>query len=360
MANSIDIVVENRKGDEAEAAASASSVLTRVNAGYFTISLSLGAQAVLLNTLIDDHATTKLKFYFNLVVADRILGPWAMLMTWLSLCTLALISSLYILRCVFHLWLVKAEYSDRVAVNFLFVPWISWLLLLRATPQRVLLRLPHEVLLWALVAPIVALDVKLYGQWFTSEKRSLSAVANPTSHLPMVGNFVGAWAAAGVGWRETALCLFAVGLVHYVVVFITLYQRLTGFRAALRPISFLFFGTPSAACLAWSAISGGFGVACKMLFFLSLFLLASLMCRPAYFKKSIKKFSVAWWAYSFPVSFVAVASTQYAEEVKGVAAGGLMLLLSSLSLLVFVAMLILTALNTDRLLRQNDSSLSFT
>ncbi|KAG6392350.1 hypothetical protein SASPL_146567 [Salvia splendens] len=277
MANSIDIVVENRKGDEAEAAASASSVLTRVNAGYFTISLSLGAQAVLLNTLIDDHATTKLKFYFNLVVADRILGPWAMLMTWLSLCTLALISSLYILRCVFHLWLVKAEYSDRVAVNFLFVPWISWLLLLRATPQRVLLRLPHEVLLWALVAPIVALDVKLYGQWFTSEKRSLSAVANPTSHLPMVGNFVGAWAAAGVGWRETALCLFAVGLVHYVVVFITLYQRLTGFRAALRPISFLFFGTPSAACLAWSAISGGFGVACKMLFFLSLFLLASLV-----------------------------------------------------------------------------------
>lgn len=84
------------------------------------------------------------------------------------------------------------------------------------------------------------------------------------------------------------------------------------------------------------------------------------MCRPAYFKKSIKKFSVAWWAYSFPISFVAVASTQYAEEVTGVAAGGLMLLLSSLSLLVFVAMLILTALNTDRLLRQNDSSLSFT
>lgn len=281
MANSIDIVVEPRKTEAAveNNATKASSVLTRVSAGYFTICLSLGAQAALLNAVIDDQTITRIPPIVPHSVATHVLGPSAMLMLWLTLCLLSLISCLYILRCAFHLRLVKAEYSHGVAVNFLFVPWISWLLLLRATPHRILVNLnfPHEMLLWIFVTPIVILDIKLYGQWFTSEKRSLSVAANPTSHLPMLGNFVGAWAAAGVGWKETALCLFAIGLVHYVVIFITLYQRLTGFRAALRPVSFLFFGTPSAACLAWSSISGGFGVPCKLLFFLSLFLLASLV-----------------------------------------------------------------------------------
>ncbi|OMO87488.1 C4-dicarboxylate transporter/malic acid transport protein [Corchorus capsularis] len=210
---------------------------------------------------------------------------------------------------------------------------------------------PFYLFLWFFFAvPVVVLDVKIYGQWFTKGKKFLSAVANPTSHLSVIGNLVGAQAAANMGWKESAIFFFSVGMVHYLVLFVTLYQRLSGsdrLPKMLRPAFFLFFGAPSMASLAWQSISGGYDTASKMLFFLSLFLFMSLVCRPALFKRCMKRFNVAWWGFSFPLSALALASTEYAEEVKG---GGfphfLMLFLLAFSVLVSISLVIITLLNT--------------
>ena len=45
------------------------------------------------------------------------------------------------------------------------------------------------------------------------------------SHKPDVcdKDMVASWAAADMGWKESAACLFTVGAIHYLVVFITLY-----------------------------------------------------------------------------------------------------------------------------------------
>ncbi|PKI48861.1 hypothetical protein CRG98_030709 [Punica granatum] len=105
-------------------------------------------------------------------------------------------------------------------------------------------------------------------------------VANPTSLISVIGNLVGSRAASRVGWKESAVCLFSLGMAHYLVLFVTLYQRLSGgdrLPAMLRPVFFLFFAAPSMASLAWNSISGTFDTGSKMLFFLSLFLFASLM-----------------------------------------------------------------------------------
>ena len=94
----------------------------------------------------------------------------------------------------------------------------------------------------------------------------------------MIGNLFGAQAAAKMGWKESAVCLFSLGMVHYLVLFVTLYQRLSNILPAmLRPVFFLFCAAPSVACLAWEAIAGDFDTASKMLFFLSLFLFMSLV-----------------------------------------------------------------------------------
>ncbi|GJV05247.1 S-type anion channel SLAH1-like protein [Tanacetum coccineum] len=188
----------------------------------------------------------------------------------------------------------------------------------------------YEYVWWPLIVPVIALDLKIYGQWFTTEKRFLSMVANPTSQLSVIGNFVGAHAAIKMGWRES-------GNNHL--------------PARLRPVLFLFVATPSMAALAWKSINGNFDMLCKMLFFLSLFLLLSLASRPVLFKKSVKRFTVAWWAFSFPLSFLAIASTAYAQEAQGVVAIGLALVLSLVSVLVFVFLLVCSTLKMDTLLR---------
>ncbi|KDP38581.1 hypothetical protein JCGZ_04506 [Jatropha curcas] len=329
------------------------SMLTRFHAGYFRISLSLGGQALLWKTLIvpTDHANP-LHHLFHLFHPTGCLVLWSF-----ALFVLILLSLIYIMRCLFLLRMVKAEFSHHVGVNYLFAPWISWLLLLQSAPFMAPKTVSYLVLWWIFTVPVVALDIKIYGQWFTKGKRFLSMVANPTSQLSVIGNLVGAQAAANMGWKETAVCLFSLGIVHYFVLFVTLYQRFSGsdkLPAMLRPVFFLFLAAPSVACLAWEAIVGSFDIASKMLFFLSLFLFTSLVCRPTLFKRSMRRFNVAWWAYSFPLTVLAMASSEYAREVKTGIAHALMLLLSAFSVLVFLSLAAFTAFNTRMLLPDND------
>ncbi|GAV73779.1 C4dic_mal_tran domain-containing protein, partial [Cephalotus follicularis] len=249
-----------------------------------------------------------------------------------------------------------AEFLHPVGVNYLFAPWISCLLLLQSSPFITPKSICYILLWWVFILPIVILDVSIYGQWFTKGKRFLSTVANPTSHLSVIGNLVGAQAAARMGWRESGLLMLSLGITHYLVLFVTLYQRLTVSKcipSMLRPVFFLFFAAPSMATLAWEAIFGGFDDAAKMLFFLSLFLFLSLVCRPTLFKTSMRKFNVAWWAYSFPLTILALASAGYAQEVKGGIAHVMMLVLSALSVLVCLALMVLTAINNTNILLQD-------
>ncbi|KAL8248143.1 hypothetical protein R6Q59_005011 [Mikania micrantha] len=329
------------------------SILVNINASYFRICISLGGQALLWKALIREKADISPTFD-NLFLK---LPSTAFFFLWcLSLILLLLLSILYAMRCIFHFNMVKAEFRHHVGVNYLFAPWISWLLLLQSAPSFIFRhKYSYGYVWWLLIIPVVALDVKVYGQWFTTEKRFLSMVANPTSQLSVIGNFVGAHAAIKMGWRETGTCLFTLGLAHYMVVFITLYQRLSGSNqlpTRLRPVFFQFVATPSMASLAWKSINGSFDIKCKMLFFLSLFLFTSLASRPKLFKKSVKEFSVAWWAFSYPLTFLALASTSYAQNVKYVTATGLALVLSAISVLVFLLLLVFSTLKIDLLLNK--------
>ncbi|CAH9089282.1 unnamed protein product [Cuscuta europaea] len=74
------------------------------------------------------------------------------------------------------------------------------------------------------------------------------------------------------------------------------------------------------------------------------------ICRPGLFKKSMRKYNVVWWAYSFPATVMAIASTKYAQEVKSTEAHILMLILSALSVTVSLILLFCTALNANLLL----------
>ncbi|RCV23370.1 hypothetical protein SETIT_5G000800v2 [Setaria italica] len=332
------------------------SMLTRFHAGYFRISLALSGQALLWRTLTGDGDGDSSSSSTPMV---RSLPSAAFLLLWsLALLALVALAALYAARCLLRFPAVRAEFRHHVAMNYLFAPWISCLLLLQSAPP--FLRpaaAPYRLLWWAFSLPILALDVKVYGQWFTRGRKFLSMVANPASLITVIGNLVTARAAAKMGWHEAAVAIFAVGAAHYLVLFVTLYQRFPGsdsLPAVLRPVFFLFFAAPSMASLAWDAIAASFDTCCKMLFFVSLFLFASLVSRPALFRRAMRRFSVAWWAYSFPVTVLALASAEYAQEVRQAAANALMLALAVLSVAVTLALMLFSALRTADLLPHDD------
>jgi tellurite resistance protein TehA-like permease len=279
--------------------------LLRFPISAFGMCMGVSSQAMMWKTLEQEPSTAFLRVSPG--VNDAL---W-----WLSVALMVVVSATSVLKAVFYLEAVRREFHHPIRVNFFFAPWIACLFLAKGLPEPV--TAVHHVVWYALMAPILFLDIKIYGQWMSGGEWRLSRVASPTSHLAVVGNFVGALLGARMGLREPALFFFAVGAVHYVVLFVTLYQRLptnVPLPRELHPVFFLFVATPSVASVAWARISGEFGLGARVAYYVSLFLYASLVARVSFFFRGVR-FSLAWWAYTFPVTSAAIATTVYASAV---------------------------------------------
>ncbi|MED6202292.1 S-type anion channel slah3 [Stylosanthes scabra] len=201
----------------------------------------------------------------------------------------------------------------------------------------------HHVLWYILMTPLFCLEMKIYGQWMSGGLRRLSKVANPTNHLSIVGNFLGALLGASIGLKEGPLFFFAVGLAFYIVLFVTLYQRLPTNQTLpkeLHPVFFLFVAAPSVASLAWARVHGSFDYGSKIAYFVAMFLYFSLAVRINFFRGF--KFSLSWWAYTFPTAAAAIATIHYSDEVTNVATKASCVVLGLISTLTVIALLIST------------------
>ncbi|CAD6332693.1 unnamed protein product [Miscanthus lutarioriparius] len=238
-------------------------------------------------------------------------------------------------------WAVRREFHHPIRVNFFFAPWIACLFLVKGMPHPV--TDINHVVWYILMAPILFLDLKIYGQWMSGGDRRLSKVATPTNHLAVVGNFVGALLGAKMGLREVPIFFFAVGVVHYLVLFVTLYQRLptnAKLPKELHPVFFLFIAAPSVASVGWARLCGEFNYAAKILYFTSLFLYMSLVVRINMFRGV--RFSLAWWAYTFPMTSVAIATAVYASAVTNVLTRALAVGLSAVASVTVAGVLVTT------------------
>ncbi|XWS61258.1 hypothetical protein CRYUN_Cryun07bG0110600 [Craigia yunnanensis] len=243
--------------------------LLRYPVSSFGICLGVSSQAIMWKTLAT--ATSTKFLHINLIIN---------LILWLiSVALVVIVSSIYLLKVIFYFEAVRREYYHPIRVNFFFAPWISLLFLALGMPPSVALNLP--VALWyVLMTPIFCLELKIYGQWMSGGQRRLSKVANPSNHLSIVGNFVGALLGASMGLKEGPIFFFAVGLAHYTVLFVTLYQRLPTNETLpkeLHPVFFLFVAAPSVASMAWATIQGSFDYGSRIAYFIALFLYFSLV-----------------------------------------------------------------------------------
>ncbi|KAL6506721.1 hypothetical protein OROHE_022553 [Orobanche hederae] len=76
------------------------------------------------------------------------------------------------------------------------------------------------------------------------------------------------------------------------------------------------------------------------------------------FKKAMKRFNVAWWAYSYTITILALASVRYEQEVRGGVPRVISLSLSALSILVHFGLLFFTASNPKLFLPHDDPNSS--
>eukprot|EP00249_Psilotum_nudum_P010142 c22359_g1_i1 orf=688-2631(+) len=309
--------------------------LLRFPISCFGICLGLGSQSILWKLL-----STTPSMHFLHVPKEINIIVWC-----LALMTLIVIFLAYSLKCLFYFEAVRREYYHPVRVNFFFAPWIaSMFLTIGVSP--VIATSINPALFWVFMVPITMLELKIYGQWLSGGERKLSKMANPSLHLSVVGNFVGAILGTLAGQREAAIFYWAVGLAHYLVLFVTLYQRLPTNEALpreLHPVFFLFIAAPSTASVAWEGIAGHFDMVSRITYFVALFLFTSLIVRVNLFRGI--RFSVTWWAYTFPTTAVSIATVKYSDGVTNVFTKGLATLLSLISTISVSTLFVTTILH---------------
>ncbi|KAH9329554.1 hypothetical protein KI387_001662, partial [Taxus chinensis] len=254
--------------------------LLRFPIGCFGMCLGLSSQAILWKAI----ASTPWFMHSLRMAASRInIALWC-----LSLTALIVIFFTYALKCIYYLEAVRREYYHPVRVNFFFAPWIVCMFLTIGVPPLITEIDDIHPSLWCIfMTPVFLLELKIYGQWLSGGKRRLSKVANPSSHLSVVGNFVGAFLAAKLGWKEPGRFFWCVGVGHYLVLFVTLYQRLPTSEALpqeLHPVFFLFIAAPCTASIAWEAIHGEFDTVSRLTYFIAIFLYTSLVVRINFFR----------------------------------------------------------------------------
>ncbi|GAQ79206.1 C4-dicarboxylate transporter [Klebsormidium nitens] len=287
--------------------------LLRFRVTAFGMNLGIGSQTVLWQQLTTLPATR-----FLHIPSGIPLGIWCA-----GVVLLPITSVTYLLKFLIWPQAVRLEFRP-IRTNFLIAPWWAALLLCLGAPGEITDRIygPGKTIHWGVALgftiPLLAWEILLYSRWIYACEGRLGATATAATQIAYVGNFASALAFAGAGWRDPALFMFSFGILHWVVVFTTVYMRPSESQRLpppLGPLYLLFISPPAMAATAWSKIQGPghFDSLSKGFAFIALGLFVVLATR-AHLVLRIT-FSLAWWAFVFPLSTTAVAFFYYADSV---------------------------------------------
>lgn len=253
------------------------------------------------------------------------------------------VGGLYLLKWLRHPGAVRAEWSNPVRIAFF--PAISVGLLLVATAMHKLeLSLAEPVWMVGTAAHLV-LVIGVFSAWIGHRPFQVIHL-NPVWFIPAVGTGAVPLAGFPMGYVEISWLFLAIGLTFWLVLLTLVFNRLVfhdPLPEKLAPTLVIMIAPPAVCFLAWTTMSGGvldaFG---RILFYLAV--LFTLLVLPQLPRLARLRFGLSWWAYSFPVAALSVASMTYGQMA------GVMPLIW-LGELVFVLLVLLIALLVWRTLR---------
>lgn len=241
--------------------------------------------------------------------AAEIFAPGSSATDVLALITAAVFTLLlaaYMLKLARHPAAVNQEFRHPVKLNFFPTVSISMLLLsivvLPAEPRA-------AETLWVLgVVWHLALTLYVVNAWIHHEHFRVEHI-NPAWFIPAVGNVVIPITGMPLGYADVSWFFFSVGMMFWGILFVIVFYRLM-FHAPidekLMPTLFILIAPPAVGFIAYSKLTGDLDTFARFLYYSGLFLTILLLTQVSRFARL--KFSLSWWAYSFPLAAISIAS----------------------------------------------------
>jgi len=263
-----------------------------------------------------------------------------------SVILFAVVASGYAMKALRYPGHVTAEWHHPVRLAFFPTISISILLLSIAT----LGNWPGIArLLWIVGTALQGgLTLAVLSGWIGH--RSFQHVhLSPAWFIPAVGNIIVPVAGAQLGYTELSWLFFSAGLLFWIVLLTLVFNRLTfhdPLPGRLQPTLVILIAPPAVGFIAWVRMTGGvdaFGHLMLQMAYVFALIVATQVPRILRLP-----FALSFWALSFPLAALAIASFLYAGEAGSAAHKLIGTGLLGLLLVVIAALLVRTAIAISR------------
>lgn len=250
-----------------------------------------------------------------------------------------LLSIAYLLKSFKYSVAVIQEWQHPVKLSFF--PTISISLLLLSVA---LLDINRNVanILWVVGAGLhLMFTLAVINMWMHHEYFQIQHLT-PAWFIPAVGNVVVPIGGTALGYTEVAWFFFSIGILFWIVLLTLAFNRIifhTPIAANLLPSLFILIAPPAVGFIAYMRLNQGeLDNFARILYFVGLFLTLLLFTQVARFTRL--PFTLSWWAYSFPLAAITIASFLMFDKTQVTAywwiATGLLVILTTVVLMLLV------------------------
>mgnify|MGYP002345894334 CR=1 FL=1 len=192
--------------------------------------------------------------------------------------------------------------------------------------------------LWAIGAVVqMIFTLIILSHWIHHDKLQIQH-STPAWFIPIVGNILVPLTGIELGYHEVSWFYFSVGIIMWLPLQAILLNRFffhPMMPAKLLPTLFILIAPPAVGFMSWLKLQDGdLDSEARLLYYFSLFITMLMMTQLKHFKKV--SFALPWWAYSFPVAAITIATFTMQEKIGGA-------FFSTLSIVMYVALVGLLA-----------------
>lgn len=164
---------------------------------------------------------------------------------------------------------------------------------------------------------------------------------NPAWFIPVVGNILVPIAGVSLGYTDISWFFFSIGIIFWPVLLTIIYYRLI-FHPALPgkliPTFFIFIAPPAVGFLSYLHLNGELDNFARILYYAALFFTLLVFSQFRQFSKL--QFFLSWWAYSFPLAAISIATMEMYQRTQNALFSALGVILFTI-LTLFITMLII-------------------
>lgn len=255
-----------------------------------------------------------------------------------SMVAFTILLVIYAIKSVLYREAVSQEWSNPIKMNFL--PAISISMLLFSVALLPIDQTASRIAWTAGSTLHLVISLYVINSWLHHEQFEISHI-NPAWFIPAVGNVIVPLAGVPLGYTDISWFFFSIGMMLWLVLLAIVFNRVIFHQPLpqkLLPTLFILIAPPAVGFLSYMKLTSQLDAFAYVLYNFALFLGLLLLSQLPRFARL--PFYLSWWAYSFPLAALSIASMVMADisgnMVYGYFGLGLLYALSALVLVLFI------------------------